>query len=538
MLIDLRSDTVPPLKADLAVIGAGAAGVSFSQSMIEAGYQVILIESGGLDYESETSKLNAGSVIGQDYYDLEQARLRFFGGTTAIWGGRCAELDPIDFEQKDWVEHSGWPFGINELRPWYSAARALLQLPSSDNRPEFPSLSPLAASGDLAVRHWTFDRQFDRFSSLKNKKLIDHPRLTVLTHATVREIVALASGEAVDFLDVRAPDGTQVEVRAQTFILAAGGLENPRILLASNSVRPNGLGNDHDLVGRFFMEHPHARGGRLVDASAWHFLRAFQIKRDGGAEFAPAITAGSTLQRDRRLLNSSLTIAARPPVNGRHSLARMAYITAKHRLEPTKLGRRLWKGYRRFGRNLKQVAGPVGPYLDCIRGRRELTVVIRAEQAPNPNSRVLLDRNNADAIGMPQIKLDWRLSPQDIDSVRGLVAAFGEQSQAIGVGRVEMADWLSDPLSGWVTDSKISAHPMGGYHHMGTTRMAQNPRSGVTDQWGKVHGVANLYVLGSSLFPTGGWANPTLTIIALALRTADHLQANSDRTLPLAGKTG
>lgn len=158
-----------------------------------------------------------------------------------------------------------------------------------------------------------------------------------------------------------------------------------------------------------------------------------------------------------------------------------------------------------------------------MNGTKELALVIRAEQAPNPDSRVTLS-NEVDATGMPRINLDWRLTQLDVDSAAALVEGFAREAERVGLGQVDPAGWLSS--GEWVTDPLISAHPIGGYHHMGTTRMADDPKHGVTDSWGKVHGVANLYVAGSSLFPTSGWANPTLPIVALALRTADHIASN------------
>ena len=149
-------------------------------------------------------------------------------------------------------------------------------------------------------------------------------------------------------------------------------------------------------------------------------------------------------------------------------------------------------------------------------------MVIRAEEAPNPDSRVKLN-GLKDATGMPRVALDWRLSALDVDSVAGLVRSLDRESRRLGLGVVEPAAWLADSDKRWVIDDLISAHPIGGFHHMGTTRMASDPRRGVTDGWGRVHGLPNLHVAGSSLFPTGGWANPTLTILALSLRTADRI---------------
>ena len=533
MLIDLAAGSPDKFEADVAVIGTGAAGITMARRLVAAGKTVILLESGGLDYEASTADLNAGSIVGEPYYDLDKARLRFFGGTTAIWGGRCAELDPIDFEQRPWVPHSGWPFGIDELRPYYEAARHLLDLPPSDppagkGIPLFEGLS----RDELEVRCWLFDRRFERFGLAANRALVNDPRVTVLIHATVREIVPAQSGRGVERLDVLGPAGQSVVVRAGTYVLAAGGLVNPRLLLASNSVLKAGVGNQNDLVGRFFMEHPHARGGCITGTSAWRMLRAFAKRRSGGVQYSPLLAPSPRVQEKLGILNSAMTVAARRPVGGRRPLMKRAYLHAKHEAAPTRTGRGLWKLHRRVAREAKRFAGPLRPWWECVRGRSELAIAIRAEQRPNPQSRVTLDQA-VDATGMPRIRLDWQLGGQDVESVAALVEIFAAQAGRLGLGEVRPAAWLRDPARQWVFDDLISDHPFGGYHHMGTTRMAEDPKRGVTDGYGRVHGLDNLFIAGSSLFPTSGWANPTLTVLALTLRTAEHVlsRQNEKRTL-------
>ena len=524
MLIDLRQGGPELFEADVAIVGSGAAGNALARSLLETGLKVLLLESGGLDYEPETADLNRGINVGQPYYDLDRARLRFFGGTTAIWGGRCAELDPIDLQQRAWVPHSGWPIGIDELRPWYQAARSLLDIPAPE-RSVRPGLLDQLATGELAVKHWCFDHDFERFGAARNADLINHPNAVVAIHATVRELVPNAAVSCVDHLQIRSGSGRAHRANARTYVLAAGGLENPRILLASNSVAPAGLGNDHDLVGRFFMEHPHGRGGRIVGAPVWRLLNAFRARRLGRTEVAPLITLTDEAQRRERALNGALTVAARPPPDGKAAITKRGYQFIKHRIGPTSRGRALWRAYRRVLRRARPLWS-AALAARCLAGQEEPTLVLRAEQAPNPDSRVTLT-GDVDSTGMPRISLDWRMNRQDVDSAAALVNAFARQARVAGVGEVEVAKWLDGGGSEWVTDPLVSAHPIGGYHHIGTTRMAADPKRGVTDQWGRVHGLSNLYVAGSSLFPTSGWANPTLTIIALALRTAEHIAART-----------
>ncbi|HVF37599.1 MAG TPA: GMC family oxidoreductase, partial [Sphingomicrobium sp.] len=381
---------------------------------------------------------------------------------------------------------------------------------------------------ELAVRWWTFDPKFDRFTIGQATDLEQDPRCTLLLHATVREIVPAADLGSIERLRAVNPDGREINVRATHFMLAAGGIENPRILLASNSIVPTGIGNGHDLVGRYFMEHPHARGGRIVGGGDWRWLAAFMRRSVGGVKRSPALVPSEALQAREGLLNSALTVAVRPPADGRYALAKRAFLHVRHRTAPDRRGRSLWRTTKRLVRSYTGLAGPLHPWLlKRVRGL-DMTLVIRAEQAPNRDSRVVLTTDR-DASGMPRAALDWRLSPIDIDSVAGLVAALGRESARLGLGRIEPAQWLQHPDRKWVSDELVSAHPIAGFHHMGTTRMASDPKQGVTDGWGQVHGLANLYIAGSSLFPTAGWANPTLAIVALALRTADRIADDLQR---------
>lgn len=501
------------------MIGAGAAGIALTRRLLAAGRRVVLLESGGLDYEAPVAALNAGENVGEDYYDLEDSRLRFFGGTTAIWGGRCAELDPIDLETRDYLPLSGWPIGWDELQRLYAEARPLFGLPAEAPGPEALRKAgvplPRFDERELRTPLWTFDRRFNRFAWESCQDLEADPKCQIVTHATVTGIVPAEGRQGIERVEARALGSGRLTVRAKAFVLAAGGIETPRLLLAS------GLGGD--MVGRCFMEHPHARGGRIVRGAAWPLLKAFGRRhRIGGQDLAALIAPGEALQRREGILNTSLTIVARQPAGRRQFVGMKAYSGLKHSMAPTKSGRRLWMATKKAAGWAQRHIDPARPWLLHKAGSLEVALLVRAEQAPNPDSRITLT-GERDATGVPRVALDWRLSEIDVRSVSVLVAALGRELERLGLGRVEPADWLSQGR--WQTDPLISSHPIGGYHHMGTARMGRDARTSVTDADGRVHGIGNLWVAGSALFPTSSWANPTLTIVALALRTADRIGA-------------
>ncbi|HEY0027267.1 MAG TPA: GMC family oxidoreductase [Allosphingosinicella sp.] len=516
LLIDLnQADGALELEGEVCVIGAGAAGITLTRRLLAAGRTVVLLESGGFDYEAPVAGLNAGENVGEDYYDLEDARLRFFGGTTAIWGGRCAEFDPIDLEKREYVPHSGWPIAYAELESWYREARPLFGLPEERPSPEtFRKAGvPLPKFEELETPLWTFDRRFNRFAWESCADLEADPKFQIVSHATVTRIVQMDGG--IERVEARALGAGRLTVNAKAFVLAAGGIENPRLLLAS------GIGNGHDQVGRYFMEHPHARGGRIVKGAAWPLLKAFGRRhRIGGQDLAALIAPGKALQRREGILNTSLTVVARQPQGRRQFVGMKAYSGLKHSMAPTRKGRALWMMTKKAAGWAQRHVDPARPWLLHKLGSVDVALLVRAEQAPNPDSRVTL-KAERDATGVPRVALDWRLSEIDVRSVSVLVETLGRELQRLGLGKVEPAEWLSSGR--WQTDPLISSHPIGGYHHMGTTRMGDDPKTSVTDADGRVHGVGNLWVAGSSLFPTGSWANPTLTIAALALRSADRI---------------
>jgi choline dehydrogenase-like flavoprotein len=509
------------LEGEVCIIGCGAAGITAARRLLQLGHSIVLLESGGLDYEQSVARLNVGDNIGQPYYPLEDARLRFFGGTTAIWGGRIAELDPIDLEFRPWVPHSGWPIAWDELNRFYAAARRVFGQPE-----EQASIRELIAAGApvppfdtdrLETGIWSFDGRFNRFVFDACSDLVRHPRCVIVTHATVTDIRLDSGGRFVERLTAKSLKERQLNVRAHAFVLAAGGLENPRLLLA------NDIGNRHDQVGRYFMEHPHARGGRIVGGDAWALLKAFgRTHQIGRREVAGLIKPSRRTQAARRILNSSLTITARQPAGAAQNWGVAAYSHLKHGLAPNQHGRALWMATKAVAKWAQRRTDPLRPWLLHRLGVRDVALLIRAEQSPNPVSRVMLT-NVRDPLGVRRLALDWRTTSLDVESVAALVGVLDNELRRMGRGRVEQASWLSDSKKEWRSDPLISAHPIGGYHHMGATRMSEDPRHGVTDSTGRVHAVENLYVVGSSVFPTSGWANPTLTIAALALRTAELL---------------
>ncbi|MEM7220643.1 MAG: GMC family oxidoreductase [Pseudomonadota bacterium] len=530
MLIDLEQyDGPDTLDADVCVVGAGVAGALLAERLAAAGVDVCLLEAGGADFEDRTQALYAGTNAGMDYYPLDGARLRFFGGTANIWGGRCVSLDRIDFERREWVPYSGWPITAEDLVPYYRRAHDHLELGEYDysddlwaqcdgGRPEFDA-------DKFATRFWRFDEQRERFVAGRSPLLHADARARVVLHANVTRLAAAPNADRIERVEVSTLGGRKLSVCASQVVLAAGAVENARLLLVSNDVQPHGVGNDRDQVGRYFMEHPHARIGTLDPGSGADFKlwSAFR-KRFLPVPIAPVLLASPALQRERELLNTAVTFKLQRPTDRGTPLNRRLYLSLKHQLNPTRTGRALWHGYRDAKKLLQRSVRNSFERTRAAVGATTLHLMVRAEQAPNPASRVRLDAHERDALGVPRVALDWQLGEQDKHTLNALNAALGAEFQRLGYGALRPSEWLADDSLAWPVDPTIGNHPIGGYHHMGTTRMSADPARGVVDADCRVHGYDNLSIAGSSVFATGGWANPTLTILALAERLADRLK--------------
>jgi len=530
MLLDIEDlDHGSAIRTQVCVVGAGAAGVTLARRLGSAGVNVVLLESGGRDFEASLQDLNAGAVEGLPYYPLARSRLRFFGGTTAIWGGRSAPLDAIDLERRSWIPHSGWPLSHDELAAWYGPAREVLEIADAVSPAELwrhlGVTGPAFDQRRLSCGVWEFDEPPGRFDLANCGDLIRSTRVAIVTHATALHLQCTANGHRLQHVDAGALSGRRFRVLADHVVLAAGGLENPRLLLNADDVQHGGIGNARDLVGRYFMEHPHGRAGRVVTGQPWKLLRYFTARHSiRGRRVAVYLRPADLWQRRRQGLNTVLTLACRRHPDDRIGPAEALYRAARHSLQPNRRNRRLWVAVKRASWLTKPAGLPWQSWLSARSGRRGLYAVLRAEQSPNPASRIRLG-DEVDAVGLRRLHLDWRLSDLDRHGARQAVAALDAELRRLGLGRVDMASWLADQGSGWEFDPLVSAHPIGGFHHMGTTRMASDPSRGVVDEQCRVFGTDNLWVAGSSVFPTAGWANPTLTLIALSLRLAEHLAA-------------
>lgn len=512
MILDFRSlDPSSALEADLCIVGGGVAGIAIARELAGQGFRICLLESGGVDPEPETQALYRGENVGIPNFPLHGSRLRYLGGSSNHWEGWCGPLAEIDFEERPWIARSGWPFTRAELAPWYARANDWLGLGPFvyDDRilDEWRSAGwagSLAAFDPERVRagYWRFSHPPKRVGVAERAMLERETSLRVLLHANAIEFATDESGRRVRHVEVRSLDGRRGRVVARAFVLACGGLENPRLLLASRGgSHPTGLGNARGLVGRSFMDHFQVDIAHLDASDPEALALAIPNPSEDPGSRGVYYSLAPSLQRRLEVPNSSAFLG-------------IAYGADEPRDEETvgaleRLARRLGVG---------TVAAP--PPASAKRRIKALTLRCFGEQLPNPDSRVSLGTER-DALGMPRLRLDWRLTETDRRGLRVLAETLGTELARLGLARTRVAGFLSEERD---SDPTWSDDLLGGHHPMGTTRMSLRPEQGVVDATSRVHGVANLFVAGSSVFPTAGHANPTLTLVALAMRLADHLK--------------
>jgi len=491
--------------ADVCIVGAGAAGITLARTLARYGVTTALLESGGLTPDVDTQRLY--DVVNADSrywfqndttgdYVFSTLRLRYFGGSTNHWAGTCRPLDAEDFMPRPWVEHSGWPITRADLDTYYPEAMAILDLPpllhglSYEDLVGNPVRPPrlLPGNGEFTPLAW-FVSPPTRMNEKYRGEIGANDRIRCILHANATDIGTDANGTHVNRIRVSTLAGRTSTVTAKAYVLCTGGIENARLLLLSDSVVPGGIGNRHDLVGRYLMEHPST-------PFPWLALRS----PDGAEQYLEEeVSQRSGLGRLPSIKSDFIGFATTPAFRRKHRLLACSI-----------------NAMRATDSDLEQVPDAIRTLLNAsprasgARPLRLYRIMVLAEQAPNPNSRVTLG-TELDALG--QRKTVVALECLDIDrrNVKITLAHFARAVGALGRGRLQVVESEPTLLAG-------------GGHDMGTTRMADDPRRGVTDRHARVHGVDNLYVAGSSLFPTVGFANPTLTLVALTLRLADRLK--------------
>jgi choline dehydrogenase-like flavoprotein len=541
MFLDLEDEGCPEeFAVDVCIVGAGPAGITIAQQFIDSRLRVCLAESGGFTEEHATQALYDGESVGHPI-TLTAGRHRMFGGSGVRWGGRSAVLDPLDFEKRSWVKHSGWPISWETLQPYYDRAKQLsnFKQPWCTNADvlrsihrEFPRFSTTdivpyvwrTAAADLRRGPGTylaigFRKKFDWAKSYK-RALGSHSNIRVVLHATMVAMTANDAGDEIKSAKFKSLSGRELRICARVFVICCSGIENARILLDLPAHVLSRI-NIYDNIGRYFAQHP--RGTILTIETTKAAARTLQgqfnvFSRPARVpvQYEIGFALSESAQRTHQLLNASASM--------RYKSETTSWASAK-RLRRALRSRLPFPQLIADTKNLISGAGSmienlVRRYLigrELIITDPAISVVVDLEQEPNRDSRITLSKD-VDELGVRRPRIDWKISECERRTARELAKLIAHELEHWGFGRAKLEPWLTSDMP--VREGDL----WGNYHFIGATRMASVHREGVVDENCRVYGVSNLYVAGCSVFPTGGHANPTLTIVALAIRLADHLK--------------
>lgn len=562
------------IQIDVLIVGAGPAGLTIARELARGSYSVLIMESGVFGQDERYAELDRIESVGEPLLAAQIVRrvaqhsaltkhwrherqpyglrVRAFGGAAEEWAGKSAAFDPIDYETRPWVANSGWPVSHNDIAPFLDRAGAWMNLGpniyGSDllahvGRPEFPNFAHFKSF------FWQYARGFDnplepiRFSREFLKLQADN--ITILTNATATAIRLSRSGRGVEAVEASAYEGQSVCIQARYIVLACGAIETPRLMLASRDVNSNGVGNDHDVVGRYMVDHPGVRLARFDAKQAAVMDRVFgfvSVSHKGAVHpYSHGLTLSPAVQERFGLVNCALfMMGERTRDNPWDAIKRLA----QHKSAAP--ARDVWRALSNAGLvckglAIKAVQHPkaasiakaaiveIARALDrtyCPHQYKtgglphkldHMFVDVLLEQTPDPDSRIQLAART-DRFGTPLAQSDWRICNASRRTLAHLSEAMQADFRAAGLPTPELVDWAAQ--GHWDNAVMIDVG-----HTMGTTRMANDPKRGVVDVNCKVHGIDNLFISGGGVFPTGSHVNPTLMIVAFATRLADHLKS-------------
>jgi len=487
-----ESDSIT--NADICIVGAGAAGISMALQYINTPYGVLLLEGGAIRHSQESQGIYDGETLANgmnhDQY-LISSRLRRFGGTTGHWAGFCRPFDDTDFEVRDWVPNSGWPISASDLIPYYDTAAKLLQIKTFNTTDDRTAIeNRLLDNDNFTLKDYHFSPP-TRFGKEYRKDLDSAPNIAVVLDANVIGVNLKENGEHVTSLEAASVYKVEKRVKfsASQFVLATGGIENARILLNSNNLHKKGIGNQYGIVGKYFMEHPEYD-------KPWNMTLALPNNDPSAFTYNPGSVSGKTAaimpttqtQQRYKMLNASAMLQTYMPGAATRKFAGIS--NAINYID-----------------SLKIPDFSKAPY-------QAYSIYLRTEMTPRENNHCYLV-NKKDIFNNQKIALKYKVDELADHTISTFANALGVEFGYNGMGRVN-----NHYASGrHLTEMKIGAH------HMGTTRMASIAQKGIVNSNCKVFGINNLYIAGSSVFATSSYANPTFTIVALALRLTKHIQS-------------
>ena len=524
MIVDGRVlDANSTRKTNVCIMGGGVAGLVLAKELAASFKKIIIIESGGEYYDQETQELYAASTNNKNYYPNSlYSRLRFLGGSSNHWENNTSPLDPIDFEKRDWIENSGWPVDYDDVAQHYPAAGEYCGVKDDGydkkvwskrlNKEDVFSNSVSLETGIAKAA-----RPSTRFYNSYGKEIAALPSIEIITNANAVDVEFDENTKNISKVYFESIPGIRHEVSTDLCVMCLGGIENARMLLAFNEKYDHRLGNRYDNVGRYFMDHPVVRAAQFYahDMSRYTLYKPTDLVDRivlGFWKLRADTLAANKLNNIRMPLVSATNYTMSDGISSHHIL--------KDALSNGELPEDFGSHLLNFVRDFDMVAEAVSrrkfgtKIFDHADEIAAYQMPIMMEQTPHRDNRIKLG-DSKDRFGIRRIEIEWQLKEDDKEKFWQALTLVANEVGANSLGRIRLLQERSE---------RIWGDQLGfGHHHMGTTRMCHNYKDGVTDATQKVFGTNNLFVAGSSVFPTGGHVPPTLTIVAMTIRLAKYI---------------
>jgi choline dehydrogenase-like flavoprotein len=503
----------------MIVVGGGTVGLYAASQLASRGRQVILIEAG----ETRLGNFSADSYssVGREHTGIRIGRSRSLGGTSNLWGGQLVQFQPIDFSGREWLPGSRWPLTYEELAPFYKPTYLNLGVPAPliDDASVWRGIScdPPQLGPDFEV-FFTRWLEVPNFAEMFSKQVRTDEKICVLTGHTVTGL--RGSGSAIEAVRVVDASGNPHWITGGEFILAAGTIENVRLLLhTADDPEWKAPWRGNPNVGRYFQDHLGGKIASFQPTDKPAFFRMFSNVVYAGRKFQPKIRMRNEVQARRKLYNTQVFFAFESEIS-----EHMVYL--KQFMRAALYSRKLTGAGDMF-RNAFGMARYLGPLMwkyvwdhrIFVPTTAKILMHVQAEHAPLPDSRITIDRTSVDAYGLPKVILDWRIDGNELASLREFALQIRDALQSSGIGELRIDEDLLALNPSFL--SKLGDT----YHQAGGTNMAESAQNGVVDKNLRVFGTDNLYVAGASVFPTTSNANTTFTALTLTTRLIDHLTA-------------